>query len=182
MVMSISGTALATTALAENRKVLKKLEINWSGDGATFVDETSGSDDWLIEAKINEIGSKPWVWTTARPFDATFTLKSPTARFSYYNAASPIYSYIRYNQGRGIEVHFSVGIWDPTGAKYDYLRQFTGFIDYIGFGTARNTYVLNCIDKAFWLLQNKGSTIMYINQTVPQWLTVLCGAELGNIL
>jgi hypothetical protein len=181
MVMSIIGTALATTALAADRKVLKKLEINWNGDGATFVDETSVNDDHLISEKVDEVGNKPWIWQTQKEFTAEFTLKSPTARYSYYNASSPIYANISANQGYGLEVHFSVGIWDATGAKYDYIRQFTGFIYYISFGTAKNTYVINCIDKALFLKQNKGSTVMYLDQRVDQWLTVMCGADLGNI-
>lgn len=175
MVMDISGTALATTAVAASRKVIKKLEVCW--DGSSWTDESA----YLQTENIDEVGSKSWVWGESTPTEAVFNLFETTGRFSYFNTSSPLYAYIGASQGRNIEVRFSVGFWDSIGGKYDYIRQFTGYIDYIGFGTASGSYVLHCMDGALKQKQNKASTIMYINQTVSDWLTVLCGADIANI-
>jgi hypothetical protein len=168
---------MAVTGIAEKRQVKGKLEVNWNKDLSTWTDESERLvtlDNLKMELHLS------WKEGDANPFTAKFTLDNANDRYSSFNSSSPIYANIRYNKGHGIPIRFSIGIYDAT-AGWEYLKQFTGYIDQMDCTTRENVCTMSCFDNAHRLLQCKISTTMYQNQTVSDFLTVLCGADLANI-
>ncbi len=104
---------------------------------------------------------------------ASFRMENASDRYSATNAASPIYTNIRYNKGHGIPARFSMGIDDGAGG-FTYTRVFTGYIDDITIqSTQRDEATIVCIDNTLPLLQRKVTTTMYVDETVDSWLAVL---------
>jgi hypothetical protein len=167
-----------TTAWTDpRRQIAGKIEVNWSKDGSTWVDES----ERLISLAGKMALALPWraaggggdqdAWTM------TAEMRNDGDRYSALNAGSPIYSAIQDNKGHGIPIRFSVGLDDGAGTgNFAYTRQFTGLIDQIAVtSTVNNRASFACLDNSLALAQNKEATTLYTDQTASEWIAKLAG-------
>jgi hypothetical protein len=166
-----------TTAWTDpQRHIAGKLEVNWSKDGSTWVDETErllsigGKMETALPWRMAGGGSDQAVW------DATAEL-SGADRYSPLNTDSPLYADIQDNKGHGIPIRFSVGLDDGAGTgNFTYTRQFTGLIDQIAVqSTVSDRATFTCLDNSHPLAQNKETTTLYTNNTAAEWIAKLAG-------
>jgi len=152
-----------------SRILSAKLEVQW--DGTNWTDETSR----LMSA--NGRAGVPFLWENkARAFtpgQATFTVRSPSDRFSPYNSGSPIYAYIKDNGGYGIPIRFSAAVKDGADV-FQWERVFTGFVDNIELTSIKyNRTRIKAIDGSHPYLQTKKSTATIENYTASEWIAYL---------
>ena len=154
-----------------SRILAAKLEVQW--DGTNWTDETS----YLMDAggSLNV----PPVWrqlTGIAVFKygrATFSVRSPSNRFSPHNTGSPIYTYIKDNAGYGIPLRFSVAVKDNAGA-WQWERVFTGYIDRLSLTSLKyNRMKIQAVDGSHPYLQDKRSTAVLQNYTAGGWIAYL---------
>jgi len=142
-------------------------------DGVTWTDETSR----LMDAGGSVPHSLIWRDLTGaanyKPATCSFNLRSPSNRFSPFNASSPLYPYISDSAGYGTPVQFQVAVRD-TGGVWHWETMFTGYIDRLTLTSLKyNRVKIDAIDNSHPFLQDKRSTIILQNQTPADWINYL---------
>jgi len=182
-VQTITGTQLASTWAQPSREVRPKLEVRWNG--VNWTDETA----YLLSARVaGSLIREPLrlpMLGAVQPMVAEFVLLNQGRRFSPENAGGNLYAYLQYGFRR-IAIRFSMGIKNSLGA-FEYLRQFTGFIDRAQPYTdasdqgPREMVQLACIDNTDLLQQAPLSTVLYENTRADLLLEdIITAAGIGD--
>jgi hypothetical protein len=161
------------------RKPKTKFEVRWNG--TDWVDETQYVVSHAGQMRINAPGDE-----LVPPGDiagATVTLWND-GRFSRHRTDSPLLAYIGGGAGMfGIHARLSVG-FEVGGVVSTWHRIFTGIIYSPRENTATREIALTLRDIGFLYVQERKSTIVYLDQPASTWidgLATLAGITLKII-
>lgn len=192
MSQDLTGTAIASNAVASVRQICCELRIAWGRTHDTWptdwatqaTDETARLRDVSWDRRFNlatdlSLGQAPVA-------QMRLTLDNRDQRFSPFNSAGPLYaslsanattaggSTVRYSKMWQVPVRLRMGFVDSiAGAQY--LTMFTGLIDQPGetYGLGGETVALNVLDRGAALLDDKSSTRIDQNILPHEYLAKL---------
>lgn len=170
MAQSIAGTDLSVTAIATDRKVAYKVEVQW--DGTNWTDESARVLSLSGRMSLVPGGSSRSASSGGVSNFLTVTLRNAGNRFSPNNTSSAIYDYIKDGGIHMMPIRASMGFY--SGATPETIRIFTGVIDTPREGTISKTVIWECQDIAAIYNEEKVSTVVSKDVRSDSFIAILC--------
>lgn len=183
--MQAVSSAFATASLSATQKIVSYLEIAWNDAVTVNVTDARGATGWTNETaylkshngelRINPPGDD--LVPSGETGKLTLILHNETARFSWQNATSPLYSYIGGAVGpTGKPVRLWQGFMLSGVATYVCI--FTGIIARWQPSTSEAEVELECLDWGYRFLQDKRSSLI-TQDVLPSTYIAAVAATVG---
>ncbi len=158
MAQTITATELATTAIANVRRVSHKIQFMW--DGSNYTPETSYCQSWEAEHQSANPGAGIATIGNSMAARAGIVLRNESGRFSQLLTTGALYANIGNGKMCLAKANIQAGFLN-SGNAAELLNQFTGYIVGATEDKQAGTITLECDDMSAMLRNRRVSTIVY---------------------